>query len=133
MDPLGIRSPLIQSRYFTNSHYPVSQIFEAPYVTKLAASSQPSQKDDLGLDSIEMSKDHHRMYLTVDTENVTLLRHLVIHAFHGVVAFMKIEPIDHAKKMKVCLCLLKPVEDQLMSSIMKTLPSAEFGRFSSAL
>src|SRR5450830_220138 len=69
------------------------------------------------------------MYLTIDTKNVTLLRGLVMNTFSEIVSFMKIEPVDHARKMKVCLCLLKPVEAHLMSAIMRTLPSAEFGRF----
>jgi hypothetical protein len=69
------------------------------------------------------------MYLTIDTHNVTLLRNLIMNTFCEIVSFMKIEPIDHARKMRVCLCLLKPVEAHLMSAIMRTLPSAEFGRF----
>jgi len=69
------------------------------------------------------------MYLTIDTKNVTLLRSLIMNTFAEIVSFMKIEPVDHARKMKVCLCLLKPVEAHLMSAIMRTLPSAEFGRF----
>jgi hypothetical protein len=69
------------------------------------------------------------MYLTIDTKNVTLLRSLIMNTFAEIVSFMKIEPVDHARKMKVSLCLLKPVEAHLMSAIMRTLPSAEFGRF----
>lgn len=68
------------------------------------------------------------MYLTIDTKNVTLLRSLIMNAFAEIVSFMKIQPVDHARKMKVCLCLLKPVETHVMSAIMRSLPSAEFGR-----
>jgi hypothetical protein len=68
------------------------------------------------------------MYITIGAESVTTLRRIVIGMFGEMVAFMRIQSIDHARKMKVCLCLTAPIADRVMAAIMHTLPSAEFGR-----
>lgn len=73
-----------------------------------------------------------KMYVTVDTKWVTKLRQLMMNTFSNAVSSIRIEPINHAKKMKVCLCFDGLVEDKLMVSIMRTLPSAEFGRITFA-
>lgn len=72
------------------------------------------------------------MYITIDTKWVTTLRQLIMNTFNDVVSSIRIEPVNHAKRMKVCLCFTGPVEDRLMASIMRTLPSAEFGRITVA-
>ena len=113
MEPLRSKSPTIEA-----NHYHLNK----PMQSKKRVFHRSSKIDQ-----------RLNMYLTIDTKNVTLLRSLIMNAFAEFVSFMKIEPVDHARKVKVCLCLLKPVESHLMSAIMHTLPSAEFGRFTPLL
>lgn len=68
------------------------------------------------------------MHITIGADSVTTLRRIVIGSFGDTVAFMRIQSIDHAAKMKVCLCLTAPIADRVMDVIMHALPFAEFGR-----
>ncbi|RYE36534.1 MAG: hypothetical protein EOP21_14775 [Hyphomicrobiales bacterium] len=67
------------------------------------------------------------MQITVDARGVTELRHLVMGNCGELVSFMRIQPVAHATKMKVWLCLSRPAADRIMDIVMRTLPSAEFG------
>lgn len=69
-----------------------------------------------------------KIVIIVDTKWVTALRQVIVKTFADIVSLIRIEPIDHAKKMKVCLHFDHTVEDNLMTTIMRNLPSAEFGR-----
>lgn len=71
---------------------------------------------------------HLNIYITVETQWFAQFRQLIMSNFKDYISFIRIEPIDHAKKMKVCLCFDGKIEDKLMTSIMRSLPSAEFGR-----
>lgn len=68
------------------------------------------------------------MQITISAESVTTLRRIIIRTFGEMVAFMRIQSIDHATKMKVFLCLTAPIAGRVMEVIMHTLPCAEFGR-----
>lgn len=72
------------------------------------------------------------MHITVDASCVTQLRHLVMGTCGDLVEFMRIQPIAHAKKMKVWLCLSKAAVALIMDAVMRSLPSAEFGRITQA-
>lgn len=84
------------------------------------------------------SATHHRhlplpssgflMHITVATDKVTELRQLVIGTCGGALSFMRIEPVDHASRMKVWLCIPEPAIRQMMDAVMRLLPAAEFGR-----
>lgn len=68
------------------------------------------------------------MYLIVNADCVTQLRHVVIETCGECVAFIRIQPIAHATRMKVWLGLSKPAVCQIMASVMSSLPGAEFGQ-----
>jgi hypothetical protein len=68
------------------------------------------------------------MHITIASESMATLRHAVTESFGGMVAFMRIQSIDHAKKMKISLCLTAPIVSGVMEAIMHALPCAEFGR-----
>jgi hypothetical protein len=72
------------------------------------------------------------MHVTIDANFVTQLRHLVMGSCGKLVAFMRIQPMAHATKMKVWLCLSKPAVDLVMAAVIRSLPSAEFGRITPA-
>jgi len=72
------------------------------------------------------------IHITIDADCVTQLRRLVTGTCGDLLAFMRIQPFAHATKMKVSLCLSKPVVDLMMSAVMRSLPSAEFGRITPA-
>jgi hypothetical protein len=72
------------------------------------------------------------IHITIDASCVTHLRHLVIVTCGDLLEFMRIQPFAHATKMKVCLCLSKPAVDLIMDAVMRSLPSAEFGRITPA-
>lgn len=98
---------------------------------------------DNGLNKQSLKGNHHRnsiaaisqslnIYITVETQWFTDFRQLIMSNFKNHISSIRIEPIDHARKMKVCLCFDGKIEDKLMTSIMRSLPSAEFGRISLA-
>lgn len=72
------------------------------------------------------------MHITVDTARVTDLRRLVMHTCGGMLSFMRIEPVDHAARMKVWLCVPEPALRLTMDAVMRLLPAAEFGRIRKA-
>lgn len=72
------------------------------------------------------------MHITVATERVTELRQLVVGACGSRLSFMRIEPVDHAARMKVWLCVPAAAVGQVMDAVMRRLPAAEFGRIRQA-
>jgi hypothetical protein len=70
------------------------------------------------------------MHITISAESMTSLRRIVLGTFGEMVGFMRIQPIDHATKMKVCVCLTGPIANRVMDAIMHAVPGAEFGRIS---
>ncbi|MFM9436838.1 hypothetical protein ACFDR9_003924 [Janthinobacterium sp. CG_23.3] len=72
------------------------------------------------------------MHVTVDTGRLTELRRLVAHTCGGMLSFMRVEPVEHAERMKVWLCLPEPAIRLAMDAVMRLLPAAEFGRIRKA-
>ncbi|MDC8758687.1 hypothetical protein [Janthinobacterium fluminis] len=72
------------------------------------------------------------MHITVDTGRLTELRQLVAKTCGGMLSFMRIEPVDHAERMKVWLCVAEPALRLTMDAVMRLLPAAEFGRIRKA-
>lgn len=68
------------------------------------------------------------MLLTIKADSVADLRHLVMRTCGELIVFIKTQPIAHATKMKVWLCLSETATDKVMDAVMRSLPSAEFGR-----
>ncbi|CDG81359.1 hypothetical protein [Janthinobacterium agaricidamnosum] len=88
---------------------------------------------------MEPSLRHHHprratflMHITVDTACISDLRQLVVKTCGNMLSFMRIEPVDHAERMKVWLCLPEPALRLTMDAVMRILPAAEFGRISQA-
>ncbi len=72
------------------------------------------------------------MHITVDTARITELRKLVMQTCGSMLSFMRIEPVEHAERMKVWLCLTEPALRLTMDAVMRILPAAEFGRIRKA-
>jgi len=72
------------------------------------------------------------LHVTVDTCALTEFRRLVTHYCGSMLSFMRIQPVDHARRMQVWLSIPEPVIRTLMDAMMRALPSAEFGRISKA-
>ncbi len=68
------------------------------------------------------------MLVTIKADCVADLRHLVMRTCGELIVFIKTQPIAHATKMKVWLCLNQAATDKVMDAVMRSLPSAEFGR-----
>lgn len=68
------------------------------------------------------------MLVTIKADSVADLRHLVMRTCGELIVFIKTQPIAHATKMKVWLCLSEAATDKVMDAVMRSLPSAEFGR-----
>lgn len=68
------------------------------------------------------------MLVTIKADSVADLRHLVMRTCGELIVFIKTQPIAHATKMKVWLCLSESATDKVMDAVMRSLPSAEFGR-----
>lgn len=80
----------------------------------------------------EASETACLMQMTVDTSALTPLRQVVARICGEALAFMRIEACDHGSRMRVCLCVGRPVASRLMEEVMRVLPAAEFGRVAPA-
>jgi hypothetical protein len=67
------------------------------------------------------------MLVTINADCVNELRHLMMRTCGRLLVFIRTQPVAHAKKMKVWLCLNAPATDLVMDAVMRSLPSAEFG------
>jgi hypothetical protein len=67
------------------------------------------------------------MLVTIKADSAADLRHLVMRTCGELIVFIKTQPIAHATKMKVWLCLSESATDKVMDAVMRSLPSAEFG------
>lgn len=68
------------------------------------------------------------MLVIINADCVNELRHLMMRTCGRLLVFIRAQPVAHAKKMKVWLCLNAPAVDLVMDAVMRALPSAEFGR-----
>jgi len=69
------------------------------------------------------------MHITIDAANATLLRQLAVSVCGDDLSSIRVQPTSHAKRMNVWLCLKAEALDAVMTTIMRTLPCAQFGRF----
>lgn len=95
-------------------------------------SRNPSQPIVLQARRQRPTRPSFLMHITVDTECVTELRRLVMRTCGSMLSFMRIEPVDHAERMKVWLCVPEPALRLTMDAVMRLLPAAEFGRIRKA-
>jgi hypothetical protein len=72
------------------------------------------------------------MRFTIDASCVTQLRHLLMGRFGELVTFMRIQPMAHATKMKVCIGLSQPAVDLITAAVTRSVPSAKFSRAAAA-
>lgn len=72
------------------------------------------------------------MNITVDSASLGELRQLIARTCGNMLALLRIEPVEHAERMKVWLCLPEPALRPTMDAVMRRLPAAEFGRISRA-
>ena len=72
------------------------------------------------------------MSITIDANLVSQLKQLVMRACGDLASFIRMQPIARTNKMKVSLSLCTPAVDMIMHTVMCTLPSAEFGRITTA-
>jgi len=68
------------------------------------------------------------MLITVDTDRVIELRRLVARACGNRLSFMRMQPIEHAKRMQVWLRVTEPGAQRIIDAVTRTLPSAQLGR-----
>ena len=68
------------------------------------------------------------MRITIDSDSASQFRHLILNTCGEQVTFMRMQAIEHASRLKVWLCLSKPIADEIIHAIVSTLPNAEFGR-----
>jgi len=68
------------------------------------------------------------MHITVDTSCLNTLRQVVTAHCGALLSFMRVEPVEHARRMKVWLCVPPTLLRQMMDAVMRQLPAAEFGR-----
>jgi len=74
-----------------------------------------------------LSKQRERMmHITVEREEVTHLRQVVMQSCGHCVCFMRMSPLDHARRMQLCLCVQAEAVPMVMDAVMWALPQAEF-------
>ncbi|WP_051516653.1 hypothetical protein [Herbaspirillum sp. RV1423] len=94
-----------------------------------AAPSGASRPDGSGQHKpVAFPKQRERMmHITVESSDVTRLRHVVMESCGYCVCFMRMSPLDHARKMQLCLCVQAEAVPIVMDAVMWALPQAEFG------
>jgi hypothetical protein len=68
------------------------------------------------------------LQITVDSARMLDLRRLVVLHCGSMLSFMRMQPVEHATKMVVWLRVTEPAMRALMAAVMRSLPSAQFGR-----
>lgn len=110
----------------------------APALSRVASSVQASASGAVtpistpALVTNEKRPHECLMLLTISADCVAELRHLVMRTCGEWIVFMRTQPIAHASKMKVWLCLSNPATELVMTAVMRALPSAEFGKITYA-
>ncbi|MFJ9450699.1 hypothetical protein [Herbaspirillum sp. NPDC101397] len=78
--------------------------------------------------TLTLPKQRERlMHITVTREEVTHLREVVMQSCGHCVCFMRMSPLDHARRMCLCLCVQAEAVPMVMDAVMWALPQAEFG------
>jgi hypothetical protein len=67
------------------------------------------------------------MHITVERAEVTHLRQVVMQSCGHCVCFMRMSPLDHARRMCLCLCVQAEAVPMVMDAVMWAIPQAEFG------
>jgi len=67
------------------------------------------------------------IHITVDRADVTRLRQVVMQSCGQCVGLMRLSPLDHARRMRLCLCVQASAMNTMMDAVMSALPQAEFG------
>ncbi|MES2832076.1 MAG: hypothetical protein V4695_08800 [Pseudomonadota bacterium] len=63
--------------------------------------------------------------IIVDIESASLLRQLLLVSLAGIVSHPRLRLIEHATRMKACICVDNSHADLVRHTILKALPSAE--------
>lgn len=61
------------------------------------------------------------------SEDVTRLRHVLMQSCGTDVGLMRLSPLEHARKMRLSLCVLTDAVPYIMDVVMHAVPQAEFG------
>lgn len=124
--PICIRDTVIRNK--------APFLVTSPHAT--AAAAAPAASNVNAVTPVTIEKQLHRheclMLLTISADCVAELRHLVMRTCGEWIVFMRTQPIAHASKMKVWLCLSNPATELVMNAVMRALPSAEFGKITYA-
>ena len=110
----------------SHSQHTSSGALPSPVKQKYSTPKHRSGAKNLSL--LNRTRQDCIMYLIVNADCVAQLRHVVMETCGECVAFIRIQPIAHATRMKVWLGLSKPAVCQIMASVMSSLPGAEFGQ-----
>lgn len=68
------------------------------------------------------------MQLTIDVGSMSALLRILSGTFHGLVQPIRIQALDHARKIRLSLSMDALLAMGLMSALVSSLPSAEIGR-----
>ena len=66
--------------------------------------------------------------IEVDANLVTRLQRALTGACGKLVRFLRIQTIAHSNNVKVWLCMVAAAVGLVITSVMRNLPAAEFGR-----
>ncbi|MFC7287377.1 hypothetical protein ACFQPC_04930 [Herminiimonas glaciei] len=129
---------LIRDTVLRNKPAPLAPSRSAPALSRVASSVQASASGAVtpistpALVTNEKRPHECLMLLTISADCVAELRHLVMRTCGEWIVFMRTQPIAHANKMKVWLCLSNSATELVMTAVMRALPSAEFGKITYA-
>ena len=72
---------------------------------------------------------HHArtLNITVACADATRLREVVMQSAGQSIGLMRLLPLDHARRMQLCLSLPAAAMGTVMHAVMSALPQAEFG------
>ena len=78
------------------------------------------------------SKDEQTMMrITIDSEHVASLRHLILLSCGDMVSYLRVEPLNQSKKINVWLSVRREMVEIVIHAVTATLPGAEFGKITS--
>ncbi|MFL9877782.1 hypothetical protein PQR63_05300 [Herbaspirillum rhizosphaerae] len=117
------RSSLVNKLFFPET---LPAFSPAPTPVKTPSWLMPASPRQASLQMSLPKQRERMMHITVEREDVTHLRQVVMQSCGHCVCFMRMSPLDHARRMQLCLCIQAEAIPMVMDAVMWALPQAEF-------
>ncbi|PRC92435.1 hypothetical protein [Solimicrobium silvestre] len=80
----------------------------------------PTHENGAAKHTVRITPRGVKMHFSVNTNHITELRHLIMTTCGDLLIFMQIQPVEHATRMQVELCMKIPALQRVTAAIQHT-------------